>query len=251
MINAYDGFASVYDIMQVDVDYALWVSAFDERIQAHKHGARQVLEVACGTATVGLALSKRGYVVDGLDASEEMLAVAQHKAKREQVKMNFYRQDMSDMKLNKKYDVIVVPCDGVNYLLEEATVKQFFSRVVAHLKPNGIFIFDLSTHYKLSTVIGNNTFAETFEQSAYIWENTFDPDTNTLAFLLTLFIEDSANHYQRVEEYHVQRAYTKESVKSWLTLWFKVLEICDGDSFQELTVNSERMCFVCKLGGNL
>ena len=249
MMKAYDGFANVYDIMQVDVDYPLWIAALDNRIKTYNYGARQILEVACGTATIGLGLSRKGYVVDGLDTSEEMLTVAQHKAKEANLKMNFYRQDMSHMTLNKKYDVIVVPCDGVNYLLDDVTIKQFFSRVAAHLKPDGVFIFDLSTLYKLSTIIGNNTFSETFDKSAYIWENSFDPCTNKLEFLLTLFIEDGENSYQRIEEFHEQRSYLKEDIKSWLTSWFEILEICDGDTFEPLAVNSERMCFVCKLGG--
>lgn len=248
-MKAYDGFANVYDIMQVDVDYPLWISTFDKCIQTYNKGARHVLEVACGTATIGLGLSQKGYVVDGLDTSEEMLTVAQQKAKEARVKMNFYRQDMSLMTLNKKYDAIVVPCDGVNYLLDALTIKQFFSRVAAHLKPEGIFIFDLSTLYKLSTVIGNHTFSETFEKSAYIWENSFDPSTNTLEFVLTLFIEDHKDRYQRIEEFHEQRSYTKEEIKAWLTPWFELLEICDGDTFEPLAENSERMCFVCKLGG--
>ena len=34
----------------------------------------------------------------------------------------------------------------------------------SHLKEDGIFIFDINSHYKLKEIIGNNTFVEDRER---------------------------------------------------------------------------------------
>jgi hypothetical protein len=120
-----------------------------------------------------------------------------------------------------------------------------FQKVHAHLKSGGVFIFDLSTLYKFSEVIGDATFAETFENSAYIWENSYDEQLRQLNFMLTLFVEDSGQ-YRRIEEYHEQYAYENDAVQTWLKPYFDVMEIVDGDSFKPICATSERVCFICK-----
>jgi hypothetical protein len=97
----------------------------------------------------------------------------------------------------------------------------------------------------LKEIIGNHTFAETFEEEAYIWENEFHEETDRLSFLLTLFKEEEG-HYVRYEEYHVQRAYDVEYVKSVLQSNFEILEVVDGDTFETYSEQSHRVCFIAK-----
>jgi len=244
-MNIYGEFASVYDIMQYDVDYENWIEQIKAIATKYFKGPRSMLELACGTGTIGIGLSKRGFLVEALDISEDMSTVAQSKAYDAGVKMRFYHQDMVTFNTKKTYDVVFCMCDGLNYILDEASVGTVFKNVEKHLNPGGLFICDLSSKYKLKEVIGNSTFAETFDHAAYIWENEFDEHTNQLAFTLTLFKEDDEG-YQRFEEFHTQKAYENDSILNVANPYFTVLETVDGDTFEVASEKSERICFIMK-----
>lgn len=244
-MTIYGEFASVYDIMQYDVDYENWIEQIQAISGKYFTGARSMLELACGTGTLGIGLSKKGFLVEALDISEDMLTVAQSKAFDAGIKMRFYHQDMVSFNTKKKYDVVFCMCDGLNYILDEASVASVFKNVEGHLNPGGLFICDLSSKFKLKEVIGNRTFAETFDQAAYIWENEFDDLTNQLAFTLTLFKEDD-DGYQRFEEYHTQKAYEMEAIAAIAEPCFTILDTLDGDTFDALEASSQRICFIMK-----
>jgi ubiquinone/menaquinone biosynthesis C-methylase UbiE len=54
---------------------------------------RRVLDVGTGTGRAAIALAKRGAIVTGVDASAEMLAVAERRAREASVRVEFVRDD--------------------------------------------------------------------------------------------------------------------------------------------------------------
>lgn len=245
MEESYKVFASVYDMMQYDVPYSLWIEKLTEKIKSYNPAARSVLELACGTGTIALGLSQNGFYVEGCDLSEDMLTMAQEKAFAAQKNIKFIMQDMKTLEMRRTYDTVVCMCDGMNYITESEDLAQVFAHVERHLNPGGIFLFDLSTQYKLKEVIGCETFAETFEEGAYIWENQYDEDREILEFWLTLFVKEG-DLYDRAEEYHKQRSYDVETLKKLMPNGFEWLEIIDGDDFDDLTDTSQRMCMILR-----
>ncbi|MBF4692816.1 class I SAM-dependent DNA methyltransferase [Fusibacter ferrireducens] len=244
-MTSYGAFASVYDLMQYDVDYAFWSDKLIEKIERFKKNSRSGLELACGTGTLAIELSKRGFLMEGLDISDEMLSIAQHKSSQSRQKVRFFCQDMITFQTKKAYDFIFSMCDGINYILDNDDLNSTFCTVNNHLKASGLFIFDISSHYKLSKVIGDRTFAETFEETAYIWENQYDQESDLLEFELTLFNKVGAA-YERHEEFHTQRAYHVNEIELLCEPYFEILEIVDGDTFENVKNTSQRICFICR-----
>ncbi len=242
-MEIYQTFASVYDKMQYDVDYPFWVEKLDNYMKTLNPTSKQVLELACGTGTIGIGLAKKGYICDGVDISEDMLTVAQAKAFDAGVKMKFFNQNMTEFFTKRKYDMICCMCDGMNYLTENDQIIQTLERIKLHLNDHGIVIFDLSSSYKLEHIIGNQTFAETFDTEAYIWENEFDSVSRRLSFNLTLFVEEDGIYF-REEEHHVQRAYEIDEIKALLPEQLELIEIVDGDTFESVNEKSHRICFI-------
>ena len=244
-MSIYSEFASVYDVMQYDVDYERWIEEIKYRVTQHNSSARSMLELACGTGTIGIGLSKKGFNVEALDISEDMLTVAQAKAYENNVKMKFYHQDMVNFNTKKQYDAVFCMCDGINYILEPRDLAKVFENIHKHLTECGILIFDISSYYKLKNIVGNHTFAETFDHEAYIWENQFDDTTKMLDFSLTLFKEEE-NGYERYEELHTQRAYEISEILELTKLKFDLIDILDGDTFENTKETSNRICFIMK-----
>ena len=172
MNEAYSAFAAGYDRMMGDVNYDGWAGYIDGFLR--EAGAKSALECACGTGSLTVRLGRMGYAMTGSDLSEDMLMVARQKALDAGLRfLPFVRQDMRHIALHKPVDAVISACDGVNYLLDGA--EDFFRAAHGALRPGGLLLFDVSSAYKLSTVLANNIFAATGEDWAYIWENTYHP----------------------------------------------------------------------------
>ena len=69
---------------------------------------RSVLDVGTGTGRAAIALARRGASVTGVDASAEMLAVAQRQAEAAGVRVTFAREDAHRLPFaDRSFDVVV------------------------------------------------------------------------------------------------------------------------------------------------
>ena len=69
----YSTLARFYDAFTENVNYAERAAYFDALIEKFGTGKGILLDLACGTGTLGFALERLGYDVIGTDVSEEML----------------------------------------------------------------------------------------------------------------------------------------------------------------------------------
>lgn len=60
-----------------------------------------VLEIACGTGRLTLALAQKGVDITGLDISEGMLEQAKKKAKEKDITVDFFHEDCRKFHLEK------------------------------------------------------------------------------------------------------------------------------------------------------
>ncbi len=243
MNEAYSAFAAGYDRMMADVDYDGWAKYIDGFLR--EAGAKTVLDCACGTGSLTVRLARMGYTVTGSDLSEDMLMVARQKALDAGLRfLPFVRQDMRHIALHKPVDAVIAACDGVNYLLDGA--QDFFHAAFAALKHEGMLLFDVSSAYKLSTVLANNTFAATGEDWAYIWENTYHPRLERVDMLLTGFLKQGPG-YVRFEEHHSQRAYAKDELSAALaSVGFRDIKTYEAFTRSAPSGTAERLQFTAR-----
>lgn len=241
----YGRFAAYYDAMMHDVDRAAWTDYLDGFLK--ETGAKEVLDCACGTGAMTIALFKRGYRMLGNDVSPEMLMQARNNAFREGCKnIIFICEDMRRLRIHKPIDAIVCVCDGVNYLTQKKDVASFLRCAYDCLKPGGLLLFDVSSAYKLSHVLGNNTFTEETDDYAYIWKNAYDPKTALCEMQLTCFVRNG-DRYDRFTETHLQRAYGERE----LTALLKETGYADVRAYRAFTrepveKDSERIQFAAR-----
>ncbi|MBN2797092.1 MAG: methyltransferase domain-containing protein [Clostridia bacterium] len=240
----YKGFAAAYDALMHNTPYDDWFEHLMAIYKKENFKGKDILDLACGTGEMSMRLSKKGFKVLGVDLSQEMLEIAQEKAYEKHLKIHYIQQDMTELELFHQYDSVISYCDGFNYITDENDLKAVFKTVFQYLKPGGLFVFDMSSFYKLSIILGENVIAENNDDISFIWENYFDPETNLLEFDLTIFQREK-QFYRKFEETHVQRAYPLEQIESFLKrVGFEMLEILDTDTRQAVDATSERWLFV-------
>lgn len=238
-MDSYTMFAEVYDKL-INVDYG----AMADRIESifNKYGKKPnlVLDLACGTGSLTMELSRRGYDMIGVDLSEDMLSVATDKAPD----IRFLCQDMTEFELYGTVDAIVCTLDAVNYITDKRRLKKMFSLVHNYLNPDGIFIFDINTEHKLKNVLSDNTFVYDEEDVFYTWENYYRKGISTQ--ILNFFV-DTGDGYRRFFEEHIQRAYSVTEIKEMLkNAKLDFLETFTWKEGGKIGKNTEKIVFASK-----
>lgn len=245
-MESYSGFAYVYDRLMQDVDYDGWTDYIEAIFKRYKTSPVNIADLACGTGNITNRLAQRSYNLIGVDISADMLQIAQEKAASIGVEVIYLNQDIRELLLPTELDAILCICDGINYITDEIDLIKVFRAVHEHLKKDGLFIFDISSYYKLSHILGQNTFAENYEEVSYIWENYFDENRKICDFDLTIFMKEKGL-YRKYEESHSQKAYQEEEILSLIKqIEFKRTDVFDAFSFNKPKKSSERLYFVCQ-----
>ena len=275
-MEAYTGFAEVYDTFMDDTPYEEWADFLAELIE--KYGISKpvrpvrtadtqpslqealeeeknlVLDLGCGTGTLTELLSKKGFDMIGVDNSEEMLQLAMEKKEKSGSPILYLCQDMRDLDLYSTIGTVISVCDSINYLLEDEDVADTFSLVENYLYPDGMLIFDFNTLYKYETVIGDTTIAENRDDCSFIWENYYHEEEHINEYDLTIFAREKKDResFRRFQETHYQRGYTLEEMKSFVeNSGLSLAAVMDAETRKVPTEESERIYLVARKQGNL
>ena len=156
-------------------------------------------------------------------------------------------EDMRELELYGSVRAVVSVCDSMNYILEEADLREVFSRVHEYLEEDGVFIFDLNTVYKYRDLLGETTIAENREEGSFIWENYFDEASAVNEYDLTLYIREDGETYRRFEEVHYQRAYDLKTIDRLLAdAGMELTAAYDAFTKEPVRDNSERIYVVAR-----
>lgn len=245
-MDKYSGLAYVYDQIMDHVPYDSWVSDLEAVFEKTGQKPVRILDCACGTGAMANRLAKKGYVVTGIDLSEEMLVHAQENALEEELKVRYLLMDIREIALKDKFDAVISYFDGVNYLVDRADLEEFFTGVERILNPGGLLVFDISSAYKMENTLGRNTFAESHEDLAFIWENYYDSSTRMLQFDMTMFLEEEDGLFERHYETHQLKAHNTDDIKEAIPQGLELISAVDGDDLGEIREDSERILFIIK-----
>ena len=211
-MEAYTGFASVYDLFMDNIPYKDWCAYVTGLLKEHGISDGLLLDLGCGTGKLTRLLAAEGYDMIGVDLSEEMLEIALEHEMEDPKQILYLQQDMREFELYGTVRAIVSICDSMNYLEDYEDLVQVLRLANNYLDPKGIFIFDMNTVYKYREQLGEQTIAENREESSFIWENYFDEGEMVNEYDLTLFVKEG-ELYRKFEETHYQRAYSMEEIK--------------------------------------
>lgn len=244
-MDSYKDLSELYDkLIYEDINYDLYCQTILSICDELKIDSDDYLDLACGTGNISVLLGKKFKNVFLVDLSEDMLMKAWNKMKENKITSKIVCQDMSELSLNRKFDLITCMLDSTNYLIEDEDLSQYFFSVRNHLKDNGVFIFDINSRYKLENVLGNNIFTYNSEDVYYIWENIYEDDV--VEMNLTFFLKDG-ECYKRFDETHLERAYDEVEIEEALSdAGLKVIKKLDNYSDKNINKETERITYVVK-----
>jgi len=219
-VKIYDRLAQIYDLGGWESYSRRMFPYLVKVLRRHRIHKGTVAELACGTGTLAITLSREGYQVVGVDRSEAMLQVAREKAEQAGAAVTFLQQDIRRLSLKSPVDLATCFFDSMNYLLSYGDLVKTFSGVHRSLKPGGLFIFDMNTPTGLASHWDTHDGSRDLGDVAIIGSSQFDPKAMLGTIRITVFRKVSSGGisslYERFSEVHTERAYDADEVKSAL-----------------------------------
>jgi trans-aconitate methyltransferase len=132
-----DKMASVYDAMyQTFIDYNEEYDFYNSILQ--KQHSNTILELGSGTGNLALRFFQNNQSYLGLDASEDMIAIAQKRTSQS----TFIHGDMREFVLENPVDAILITGRSTSYLISNEDMYYCFDSVHQNLNNEGILVFD-------------------------------------------------------------------------------------------------------------
>lgn len=136
---AYDDFAWFYNRYWNEDFHALAFPILERIWLGRVPAGGRILDVCCGTGYLAGLLVGRGYRVEGVDLSAEMIAYA----RRNVPAAAFHVADAVRVRLAGEFDAAVSTFDSLNHILTPAALEAVFRRTAAVLRKGALFAFDM------------------------------------------------------------------------------------------------------------
>lgn len=229
----YDKLATYYDALVKDEeatkDWVKWIES--------ESNPSTLLELACGSGEITLALAKDGYRVSALDLSSRMIEEAKKKDIEHQI--DFSCQDMKDLSNYSFFDVVTCLCDSFNYILSKEEVVSFFKEVHNHLNENGLFFFDTHSLDRLEEFAEEYNETGVFEDCEFQWSIMSEDDWVYQDF--AFYLPDG----HIVQEHHIQRVYHPDWLKEQLEEYFDIIKVSTDFSLPGIQAG-EKYFYICR-----
>jgi SAM-dependent methyltransferase len=239
-------YSKYYDLLYKDKNYKEESQYVIKKMKQFAPKAAQMLELGSGSGSHAYYFCEAGFKVTGIERSPEMIAVA--KSKRI-VGFNPILGDISSFELPQKFDVVVSLFHVISYLTENKSLIDCFKTVYKHLKPNGVFIFDVwyspaVYHQKPETRI------KRLEDDAIaiirLAESKMELDNNVVEVNFEVLIKDKATDISgSITEKHLMRHFSIPEVK--MLAEFTGFEAVLTEEFLTENTPSENTWGVCFL----
>jgi SAM-dependent methyltransferase len=108
-----------------------------------RDGGEPALELGCGSGHPILDLRADGLDVEGLDASDDMLAICRRKAAARGLHVTLHRQEMQQLDLPRRFRTIFLAGPSFQLLLTQDDAERALERIFHHLEPGGRTVIPL------------------------------------------------------------------------------------------------------------
>ncbi|MFD1126106.1 class I SAM-dependent DNA methyltransferase [Lentilactobacillus raoultii] len=241
----YQEFAKFYDDLFDETLYDKWFNYTSKRVKQ----SERLLDLACGTGRLAVKLAKAGYQVNGADLSEDMLTMADQRARQAGLSIPFFQLDMRNLEELPMYGAVTCFDDSLCYLTTCSDLKQTFFEVYQHLVEGGRFLFDVITPYQTDQVYPGYMYNFQDNERAFMWTSYAAEDVlhgveHDLSFFLYNPKKDAYDVYQ---ELHKERTYPVDDYRKLLTeIGFSKIQVTTNFGTAPFKNKVKRWLFDCR-----
>jgi SAM-dependent methyltransferase len=205
--SSYDAFAWFFDKhWSREIPEQMMLAIEQVLLPRLPEGAR-LLDLCCGTGQLAAALDQRGYIVTGVDNSEQMLRYARRNAPA----VEFIRADARSFNLQTSFDAIVSTFDSLNHFLTLEELSAVFRQARQSLASTGWFLFDMNvergflSHWR-------DYFAIVEKNEVCVLRGDYDPERKIGEYDITMF-RRRGKTWQRADTTIYERCYEEREIK--------------------------------------
>ena len=241
-MSSYKEFAYIYDALMTDIPYDNYVHKVVSSIENVR--GKSLLDIGCGTGVLSAKFAEQGFLVQAVDLSEEMLAMASDRFQKEGYNIPLFHLSMTELEGFHDVDVAILAIDSMNYLEDENQVLQTLTGVYQSLTSGGQLFFDVHSLYKMDELFLGGPFTYEDEQIAYIWHTEEGEHPHSVYHDLTFFMKNKNGSYDRFEESHFQRSFEIDTYVDCLRqAGFSQVKVSADWTNESPKENSERIFF--------
>ena len=134
-----------------------------------------ILDVGCGGGLLSEPMCRMGANIVGIDASKKNINVAKYHAKKNKLKINYICTYPENLKINKKFDVIL----NMEIVEHVKDLKLFMKETSKLLKKNGImYVATLNKTLKsyICAIVGAEYILRWLPIGTHDWEKFVEPE---------------------------------------------------------------------------
>lgn len=202
---------------------------FFRTLRKYRAREKSLLDLACGTGTLAIAMEQKGWFAMGVDASPGMIAEAQSKAGRSGSDAMFFCQDMRAFTVPAKVAVVTSFFDSVNHILDRRDLLKVFEQVREVLQPGGLFVFDTNNELCYRT-LWTKTDTMDHKDFTLVLQSRY----NTIrkrAYSDVLLFFNGKNGPAQFSETVEERCYSHDQIKTLLTRAGLLVRQCEDFNF--------------------
>jgi ubiquinone/menaquinone biosynthesis C-methylase UbiE len=177
-----------------------------------------------------------------------MIAQARRKATEKGLAIEYFAQDAAELDLpGQRFHLCVSLFDSLNNILVPERMAQAMRRVLAHLEPGGLFIFDLNTEFALKNQFFDQDNLTSNDRLRYDWTSEYFPESRLCRIQMRFWFREEDGSERAFEETHWQYAYTKtEILKMLRAAGFQELTAYQAYTFRAPAPTSDRIFYIAR-----
>jgi hypothetical protein len=135
--KVFELYSKFYNLIYQNKRYKTEVDYIHKLISKFNYNNKNILEFGSGTGSHAKFFIDKGYTVHGIEKSTSMAANC-----KKRKGFTFQVGDVLNVRLRKKYDIVLSLFHVLSYQISEISINNFFKNARYHLKSDGLFGFD-------------------------------------------------------------------------------------------------------------
>lgn len=212
----FDNYSAYYDLINCGKDYTVEVEYILNKINEYNNSDLRILEIGSGTGGHASELIARGFMVDAIELSSQMLNVG-----LKSVHYNSSQGDIRNFKLPTRYKNAISIYHVLSYLRTDLDVIEALRNVRSHLVDGGLFLFDVwhtAGVYSLKPSRRIATASNISGKCIRIANPIVDIRTNTVRVEYEFDIIQRSGDHKQFNEVHIMRHFSYLEIERFANL---------------------------------